>query len=955
MPAVAELLRADNASYSTFMLNKIFTRQPRLEHPDPAQRLLGLAELSGDSADIARLLLEDPAPVVRAAAARQCTDLDALTGALGDESDPDVRDALAAALAAALAETPDDARVAAVLQADATTDALRSDVARRAPASARRRLAIAALRAEEPLIELALAAEHADTRMAAAERVHTQTGLQKLADQAKNKDNGVARLAKQRLDLIKNRITQGAEADAILSQLEALAAEPGPILTAVVELNRRWQVLDMTGDAARLARCDAARQTIQARFDREQEEQRAKAQYERRLRDWLAALGSPPPETAEALAAVRTSLDTLREDANARGDNAGLAHLEAAGLRIAQWEHDRIALAGAEALVVEAERLAADTSIDNADLPARWQALNRTTRTPELTRRFEAALMTVEQRRLAQVQATQQQSSALKLQLHGLLHNAEQALAAGQLQAARAAAEEIRSLKTAAGVLPKPTTQRLSRVIQQLTELERWESFGQQQARLQLCERAEALAAQPGDPAHVAQEVQKLRNDWKALDQQHAGVPKALWERFDRACEKAYAPAARHFAELAAQRKAARKRREEFLAATAAHAPTLVTEAPDWRAIERWLRETDQTWREGGLGSVDPGMWKKLDVRLKEAVAPARDALAAARDKAKAAREALIAEATALGEKAMERDTPSQVKAIQLRWQEQAKQLSLAQRDERTLWDRFRAACDAVFSARQSKRKEEDGRKTEHRRALDTLCAEVEQLAKTSDKPEQDIKRALREAQERWQTLAGAFDPSLREVEARFKKAKAAAEAMLAGRARSREAAVWQTLAASERLCEELDRALQTGADPAAAQAATQSVRQRWSELPEMPVPWEKQMSVRRDAALRAIDDVEAAGKHRAAIDRNAAPRRDLLVELELMLGLDSPPTFQAQRLALQVRQLKERFSSAASEGSDSATEKLRKWCALTGVADTRDRQRSERIVAKLSEGRAKN
>ena len=73
----------------------------------------------------------------------------------------------------------------------------------------------------------------------------------------------------------------------------------------------------MSGDAARLVRCDAARQTIQARFDREQEDQRAKALYERRLRDWIGALGAP--DTAEALAALRTSLDGLREDARARG------------------------------------------------------------------------------------------------------------------------------------------------------------------------------------------------------------------------------------------------------------------------------------------------------------------------------------------------------------------------------------------------------------------------------------------------------------------------------------------------------------------------------------------------------------------------------------------------------------------------------------------------------------
>ena len=58
--------------------------------------------------------------------------------------------------------------------------------------------------------------------------------------------------------------------------------------------------------------------------------------------------------------------------------------------------------------------------------------------------------------------------------------------------------------------------------------------------------------------------------------------------RFDGACEKAYAPAARHFAELAAQRKLARKQREDFIAAAAAHAPTLLAVEAE-RAVSRAL------------------------------------------------------------------------------------------------------------------------------------------------------------------------------------------------------------------------------------------------------------------------------------------------------------------------------------------------------------------------------
>ena len=252
----------------------------------------------------------------------------------------------------------------------------------------------------------------------------------------------------------------------------------------------------MTGDAERRARWDAARQALQARFDREQDEQRARAQFERRLREWMAALQPPVAMDVDALARLRAELAALREAAQGHDDGAALEVLDKAAERLAGWEREHHALEGAEALVVEAEQLAAGTSIDHANLPDRWQALDRAIRSPALTQRFESALIVVEQRRLAQIHVAQQQANAARQHVHGLLHAAEQALAAGQLHAARAAADEIKAVKAGVGMLPKPTVQRLSRLVQQLSELERWETFGQRQARVQLCERAEALAAQ---------------------------------------------------------------------------------------------------------------------------------------------------------------------------------------------------------------------------------------------------------------------------------------------------------------------------------------------------------------------------------------------------------------------------------------------------------------------------
>ncbi|MBE0612827.1 MAG: DUF349 domain-containing protein [Burkholderiales bacterium] len=938
------------------MISNPFSRTALHLHADPAQRVIGVEALPQDSGEFAQLISSDPAPQVRMAAVRRCKILEVLATAWETETDAKVRLELAAALGDAIAQSQDGERTLALLASDRCADAIRIEVVRRAPDPERRRAAIAAIRDDAALVELALVAEHAETRMAAAQRVQAPDGLRRLADAAKNKDHGVARLARQRMDAIKHRQEQDAEAEAIISQLEALATEPGPILTAVVELNRRWQALDQDGEAARLERCERARQAIQARFEREQAEQRARLQFERKLNEWLEALAALAPEAQDALSTKRAELAILRDEARERGDAAALARLAQAESGIARREEELEGLAAALALTIEAEQLAAGTSIDHAELPARWQALPRAIRTADLTRRFEAAMTTVEQRRLSQIQATQLEANAARQQVHALLHAAELALAAGQVQTARASADQIKALKSGAGVLPKPTTQRLSRLVQQLVDLERWESFGQQNARVQLCERAEAAAAQTLDPPQLALEVQKLRNEWKALDQQHAGVPKALWERFDGACEKAYAPAARYFSELAAQRKEARKRRDEFIAAAGAQVPAMLAEPLDWRAIERWMRETERGWREGDLGSVDPGAWKKLDLRFKTALAPLREALAATRHRAKAGRQGLIDEVAALLSKATERELPSQVKAIQARWQAEAKELPLAQRDERALWKQFRAACDAVFEARQSKRKEEDGRRNEHRHALKELCVQLEQLAQSVDKGDQDLRATMRDLQEQWKQQAGGPGPELRELESRFRKGREAVESMLSARVRSREAAVWQTLAAKERLCEELDAALRAGVAPAATGEnpieAQSGVAERWAALPALPAAWEKKMLARRDAALVALSDAGVGADYLARMEQGAQARREGLLELELLLSLDSPPEFQQQRLALQVRKLKERFSSSASAGGATAGERLLEWCVQAGVADALDRQRCERILAKVEQSR---
>ncbi len=108
-------------------------------------------------------------------------------------------------------------------------------------------------------------------------------------------------------------------------------------------------------------------------------------------------------------------------------------------------------------------------------------------------------------------------------------------------------------------------------------------------------------------------------------------------------------------------------------------------------------------------------------------------------------------------------------------------------------------------------------------------------------------------------------------------------------------------------------------------------------------------MVARRDAALSALADPAQAAEYAARIELGDGTRRERLLELEIALGLDSPAEFQQQRLALQVKQLRDRFKNEATAGTNTPAERLLAWCAEPGVADAADRQRLQRIFSKAA------
>ena len=79
--------------------------------------------------------------------------------------------------------------------------------------------------------------------------------------------------------------------------------------------------------------------------------------------------------------------------------------------------------------------------------------------------------------------------------------------------------------------------------------------------------------------------------------------------------------------------------------------------------------------------------------------------------------------------------------------------------------------------------------------------------------------------------------------------------------------------------------------------------------------------------------------------------RRESLLELEMALGLESPAELQQQRLAMQVKLLKERFGGGAAQAGTTG-DRLLAWCAQPGIVDGRDAERRDRIFTAMGQAR---
>jgi len=532
---------------------------------------------------------------------------------------------------------------------------------------------------------------------------------------------------------------------------------------ALLQLHDRADVLMVALNSDYKDAAAAAVDRLEERDDLEQVATRARnkvaakrARQVLRERDERAALEIAVAQAAQAAEATAAAEAVARVAAQAEAEARSRAAVEVA--RAA--EEDRV-LVEAQALERsrEDERDAAEqqarAAAEQADREVAAQAASE-----EAARRRQADEAEV---------ATRREGLSRMNQLIGRA----EALAGKEDISLKAADRAVRDLREALADVPplpsrkeyedvvrrlKAASAALTPKVQDLREVSEWQRWANVGIQEQLCEKMEALRAEP-DPEAIARRIHDLQQQWRLA----ADVPRqqgeALWRRFKTAHDELWVRCEAHFAAQAEQRvenltkKSALCERAEALAASS-----------NWVQTAEEIKGLQAQWKS--IGPVTRGqekaIWERFRAACDRFFTRRQDDLAKRKTMWAgnfAKKEALCLKVEGLAESIDWEQTASAIRALQAEW----KTIGPVKKSRSdAIWQRFRAGCDKFFTRFAQRH---DVARAERIAAREAICVELEALAPSPSavdagedaaasqalEPPPDLAATVRALRNRWQ------------------------------------------------------------------------------------------------------------------------------------------------------------------------------------------------------------
>jgi len=806
---------------------------------------------------------------------------------------------------------------------------------------------------EAAAVEFILQCHFADARLHAAEHIHSKLMLDRVLQHVRNIDRRVAKLMLARLDVLKHGEDTERNAQSCIEAALRLVQDSQCLPNQVAELDRTWQLIEMPPVALHLS-FGEVRIRLGARLEAQAQAQRAALnaiESLRNLNDHAATVcAGAIVDTLDALEREIAAIDKLPEAASLPKHLIGELEHQHAIFRKKRASIEQ----GAKAASSRDEKLRQWESREPASLKVDamqrdWQSLGAVGNEEAgiaMQARFDTLVARALELKEAKASVSNEQKRDAQQVFSEALDAMETALDTGAVQAAAEHDKTLRAMDIKPQRLDESQTARLAKARAELGRLQGWAKWGGNVSREELLKAAEDMPQKSLTPLDLSKKVGGLRERWKSLDTSAGPANKELWTRFDAACTAAYAPAAAHFKKLAEERQqhmacAAVLIDEVKQFALRSNCMSADTTVVDWKAVANFCRRMTQSWHR--LGAMDRKEKKRLDAEFGQAMQVLTSPLADQSTHEITGREKLIAEVH--GMSADDRGVLDALRAIQERWQLQAKAFPLERNEEQALWQRFRSECDAVFAKRKDASAAADAERRKNFQAKELICAALEAAATSAG---ENGSKALREAKEAWTKVGAGPRATENQIDSRYKSAMSALEKELHTIKLAAIEAESNALRDKLRICREVEAAVMQSlaADP----RQMEKWRDAWQVLPKLPATFERAMRERLDVALIALEKGDAS--YADTLEKNRAVLLSTLLRCEILFSIDSPPECSRERLKLQVEVLQ--ASLKAGQKSLSPDAQLLQVCALPVNGDGNAMQRLERVIANFKNDRTK-
>ena len=934
-----------------------FKLQPKYKSADPEIRVAGVQELTDsaeDAAVLAALAREDTDPRVRRVAADRVGDVSILAAIAGNESDDGLRTNVLERLAriAASSDQPTEASVAlgtltdqkqiGIVAKSSPVESIRLDAVGRITelkvlssvarnGTDARVAATASERIQDPLelLNVAVKTEHKEAGISALERAvqvaaPDRATLDDLASRAKNKS--VAKRARAMVQAMDEAETARRAAleqhqqrlAGVLARAEALAgaAASPDAAAALADTEMEWRELSSNAPIEvgpdDHARFNAAVTVAREAIDRAERE----AAAERERAERVAADRTARVTLCQRVEALRGE-ETLDEVAKARGEWEGLPAIDGDTPAI----HPELLARFAEACRRAEERHANRQELDRA-----------AGRLAELAKEAED-LAALDESPAYVWDSISREWNDLK----GKVEQIDEAIAGRFTTAETAIRERAEAKRAAAEKVLRQQVQRLEQLID----------------RAQKRAAAEDLTLKEADKA-----ARDLRAAIEAPPAIPPGERESLVERL-KAALSTLAPKLHELREMDEWKRFANAAvQEELIAQTEALKTKFDFEKPeDLEKAAKELHEIQERWKQAAEAprAQAQTLWHRYRQAADPIQAKAREFFAHRAEERQGNLEqklVLCERAEALADSTDWIKTADELKKLQAEWQAIG---PVPRPDTRTVWKRFRDACDHFFTRRNEDLAQRKEVWAANQARKEALCARAEELADSREWERSASE--IRRLQAEWKTI-GPVRRS--KSEALWQRFRGAADHFFDRYKRRDEIELEARQADREALAVELEslfpaEGAEAGAAPGGLLERVRSLRTRWNQSTPAVRHGADPLSGRFVAAMERLLTTYPEAFRGTELDVEGSRQRmeKLVLRLEGFVSeKDTSVASSSQDLAARLREALAANTIGGRAGEENKwrtmAEEVRQaqasWARLVPVPGETGRQLSERF-----------